>query len=70
MEGFRIEFIVNAIIFALAGLALFAAALAVLRKLAPYNILAEIVERQNVALAVLLGALSLGSSLIIAAAVH
>jgi hypothetical protein len=70
MEGFRIDFIVNAVIFGLAGLALFAGAFAVLGRISPYSIWTEIVEKQNMALAVVIGALSLGSSLIIAAAVH
>jgi uncharacterized membrane protein YjfL (UPF0719 family) len=70
MEGFRIAFVVNAAIFALVGLALFFAAFAALGRLTPYDVWAEIVEKQNLALAILMGALSLGLSVIIAAAVH
>jgi hypothetical protein len=70
MEGFRIEYVINAVAFAFTGIAIFAAAVAAAGRLAPCNLWTEIVEKQNLALAVLIGAMSLGVSVIIAAAVH
>jgi putative membrane protein len=70
MEGFRIDFVINAIVFALIGIVLFVGTFAIVDKLTPYNLWAEIVEKQNVALAVMVGAMSLGLCIIIAAAVH
>ena len=70
MEGFRIDYVVNAVVFAFIGIALFIAAFAIVDKLTPYNLWGEIVEKQNIALAVMVGAMSLGLCIIIAAAVH
>jgi uncharacterized membrane protein YjfL (UPF0719 family) len=70
MDGFRIDFVINAVVFAMIGIVIFAATFAVVDKLTPYNLWAEIVEKQNMALAVMVGAMSLGLCIIIAAAVH
>ena len=70
MEGFRIDFVLNAAIFALVGVALFVGSLAALRRMIPCDVWTEVVEKRNTALAVLVGALTLGLSVIIAAAVH
>ena len=39
-------------------------------KMTPYHLWSEIVEDKNIALAILIGAMSLGMCIIIAAAVH
>jgi hypothetical protein len=70
MDGFRIDFVLNAALFALVGVALFACSLAAVSRMSRRDFWTEIVEKQNMALAVFMGALSLGLSLIIAAAVH
>ena len=62
--------LLNALVFALLGIIIFIAAFAVIDKLTPYALWKEIVEEQNVALAVLVGAMSVGMCIIIAAAVH
>lgn len=56
--------------FVLVGLAFFGLAFAVVVKVVKVPLRKEIEEDQNVALAVLLGSLILGISVIIAAAVH
>jgi uncharacterized membrane protein YjfL (UPF0719 family) len=61
--------LVAAVVFALLGIVVFVGAFAVLDRMTPYALWKEIVEEQNVALAVLVGAISLGISLIIAAAI-
>lgn len=62
--------VVNAIVYAAIGIVIFAGAFLVLDKVTPYNLWKEIVQEHNLALAILLGAMSLGLCVIIAAAVH
>ena len=62
--------IVNALLFALLGILIFVIAFIVLDKLTPYHLWKEIVQEHNIALAILVGSLSMGICLIIAAAVH
>ena len=60
----------GSILYALIGVAVFWLAFLVIDKLTPYNLWEEIVEKQNMALAVVVGAMALGVSIIVAAAVH
>jgi putative membrane protein len=60
----------NALVYAFVGVLLFLAAFVFIDRLTPYDLWTEIVQNKNAALAILLGALSLGISIIIAAAVH
>jgi uncharacterized membrane protein YjfL (UPF0719 family) len=62
--------IINALVFAFIGILIFVVVFFVLDKLTPYHLWNEIVHQHNVALAILIGALSLGLCLIIAAAIH
>ena len=59
-----------ALTFAFIGIVVFVMAFAVIDRLTPYHLWKEIVEEKNVALAVLVGAMSIGICIIIAAAVH
>jgi uncharacterized membrane protein YjfL (UPF0719 family) len=52
------------------GILIFVIAFLIIDKMTPYHLWKEIVEDKNVALAVLIGALSIGMCIIIAAAVH
>ncbi|MBZ5685308.1 MAG: DUF350 domain-containing protein [Acidobacteriia bacterium] len=68
--GIQATNVVNAIIYAAIGIVIFAGAFLVIDKVTPYNLWKEIVQEHNTALALLLGAMSLGICIIIAAAVH
>ena len=68
--GIQATNVVNAIIYAAIGIVIFAGASLVIDKVTPYNLWKEIVQEHNTALALLLGAMSLGICIIIAAAVH
>ena len=57
-------------LYALVGVVVFWVSFVVLDKLMPYKLWEEIVEKQNVALAIVVGAMVLGVSVIVAAAVH
>ena len=59
-----------AVVFAALGIAVFAISFMVLDRMTPYSLWREIVERQNTALAILIGLVSLGLGIIIAAAIH
>ena len=60
----------NALIYSVLGIVIFAITFVLIDKLTPYHLWKEIVEDKNVALAVLIGAMSIGMCIIIAAAVH
>ena len=60
----------NAIVFALLGILIFVLAFVIIDKATPYHLWNEIVKEKNLALAVLIGAMSIGMCIIIAAAVH
>jgi putative membrane protein len=62
--------IFNALIFAFLGIVIFVASFTILDKLTPYHLWDEIVKEKNIALAILVGAMSIGMCIIIAAAVH
>ena len=68
--GIQATNVINAIVYAAIGIVIFAGAFLVLDKVTPYNLWKEIVQEHNQALALLLGAMSLGICIIIAAAVH
>lgn len=70
MAEFHPVWLLNALIFSLLGIVLFLAAFAIIDKLTPYSLWKEIIEEQNTALALLIGLMSLGLCVIIAAAVH
>ena len=59
-----------ALVFAFIGIAVFVVSFAVIDRLTPYDLWREIVQEKNMALALLVGALSIGICIIIAAAVH
>jgi uncharacterized membrane protein YjfL (UPF0719 family) len=67
---FNPVYLLNALVFSLLGIVLFVLAFAILDKMTPYALWKEIVEEKNVALAIMVGFMSLGMCVIIAAAVH
>jgi putative membrane protein len=68
--GSQIGNVVNAVVYATLGIFVFAAAFFILDKVTPYNLWKEIVQEHNIALAILLGTMSIGICIIIASAVH
>ncbi|MBM3746515.1 MAG: DUF350 domain-containing protein [Acidobacteria bacterium] len=70
MTNFNPGYILNALVYSLLGIAIFVAAFCIVDKLTPYALWKEIVEEKNVALAIMVGAISLGMCIIIAASVH
>ncbi|HET9954332.1 MAG TPA: DUF350 domain-containing protein [Polyangiaceae bacterium] len=62
--------VVASLVYSFIGIAMFGLCFAVIRLVTPFSIRKEIEEDQNTALAILIGAVIIGISLIIAAAIH
>ena len=62
--------VIAALLFAGIGLAIFILAFVILDKATPYHLWKEILDEHSTALAILLGAMSVGICIIIAAAIH
>ncbi len=67
MTGFPL---LNGLLFAVLGVAVFAAAFAIIAKAAPFDLWKEVVQKQNIAVAILAGAVALSLAWIIAATLH
>ena len=62
--------ILNAALYSALGIMIFVLSFVFIDKITPYHLWDEIVRNKNLALAVLLGAMSIGICIIIASAVH
>jgi putative membrane protein len=70
LESFKLAAFFSSIVYALAGVVIFWLCFTVIDKLTPYKLWEELVEKQNVALALVVAAMSLGICVIVAAAIH
>jgi uncharacterized membrane protein YjfL (UPF0719 family) len=70
MNDFHPGYLLNAVVYAFLGIFIFAVAFWIVDRMTPYHLWNEIVHEKNVALAILVGAMSIGMCVIIAAAVH
>lgn len=70
--GFEFHFgaMMNALIYAVFGVVILVVSFIVWDKITPYDLWAEIVEKQNSALAIFAGLMALGIAIIVASAVH
>ena len=69
LEGL-LPLVVTTLVFVLLGLVVFALAFLIIAKASPFSVRKELEDDQNIALAIVIGSVILGSALIIAAAVH
>jgi uncharacterized membrane protein YjfL (UPF0719 family) len=60
----------GSMLFALMGVLIFWISFLIIDKLTPYDLWAELIEKKNVALAIVVGAMCIAIGLIVAAAVH
>ncbi len=65
----HLKSVINSILYSFLGLGIFTFAYYVFEKLTPGNFWKEILEEHNMALAILVGAVVLGTSMIIAASI-
>lgn len=70
MELIKPGAILASLLFALIGVAVFWLCFVIIDKITPYDLWGEIVEKQNLALALVVAAMCLGISIIVAAAIH
>lgn len=70
MEYINMQSIVGSVIYSLIGLLIFGLGFVVVDKLTPYQLWKEIIEEHNMALSIVIGAISIGLCIIIAAAIH
>ncbi|MBT2335867.1 DUF350 domain-containing protein [Variovorax paradoxus] len=62
--------VLGSLVYALLGVLIFWLCFLVIDKLTPYDLWGEIIEKQNVALGLVVAAMSLGICVIVAAAIH
>ena len=70
LEWIKPSAFLGSILYALIGVLIFWLCFVIIDKVTPYNLWEEIVEKQNVALALVVAAMSLGICVIVAAAIH
>lgn len=70
MEWFKSGAFFGAILYTLVGVVMFWISFSALDRITPYKLWEELIEKQNTALAIVVGAMSLGICLIVAAAIH
>ncbi|MDA1015246.1 MAG: DUF350 domain-containing protein [Planctomycetota bacterium] len=65
-----VDHLVGAVVFTVMGLVVFAVAFWLMQKMCPFSVTKEIEEDQNTSLAIIMGSVMIGISIIIAAAIH
>ena len=69
-ESLKPGLVLGSLVYALIGVVVFWLCFLIIDKITPYDLWGEIVEKQNVALGLVVAAMSLGISIIVAAAIH
>ena len=70
LEWLKPASMLGSIVYALIGVVIFWLSFVIIDKITPYNLWEEIVEKQNMALAMVVAAMALGICVIVAAAIH
>jgi putative membrane protein len=70
LEWLKPGVVFGSVLYALIGVGVFWLCFVIVDKLTPYNLWSEIIDKKNVALAIVVGALAIAIGLIVSAAVH
>jgi len=70
LEWLKPDVILGSLVYAVIGVMIFWFFFLLIDKITPYDLWLEIVEKQNVALGLVVAAMSLGICIIVAAAIH
>ena len=70
MEWLKPAVVLGSVLYAVIGVLIFWISFLIIDKITPYNLWEEIVEKQNVALGLVVASMSLGICIIVAAAIH
>lgn len=66
----NLKTLVASIIYSVLGVIIFWGSFMIVDKITPYDLWAEIVEKKNLSLAIVVGAMCLGIAIIVASAIH
>ena len=70
LEWLKPAVVFGSVLYALIGVVIFWVCFVIVDKITPYDLWAEIVDKKNVALAIVVGATAIAIGMIVAAAVH
>jgi putative membrane protein len=70
MEFINPKYLINSLVFSLLGVMVFWISFVIIDKITPYDLWKEIVEKQNLALSVIVAAMCLGIAFIVGMAIH
>lgn len=70
MEFFDPKILFNSLTYSILGVVVFWLSFVIIDRITPYDLWGELVEKKNVALAIVVGAMCLGIAVIVAAAIH
>ncbi|PAM92276.1 hypothetical protein B4N84_26075 [Flavobacterium sp. IR1] len=70
MELLHLQPIINSIVYSLVGIAILLVVYFIIEKITPENTWKEVVEKNNIAVAIVLAAFIIGISMIVSAAIH
>ncbi|MEQ1487328.1 MAG: DUF350 domain-containing protein [Methylotenera sp.] len=70
MDSLLSQNLVNSLIFSLLGVVIFWVCFIIIDKITPYDLWREVVEKNNLSLAIIVAAMCLGIAIIVAAAIH
>ena len=70
LEWLKPGIVIGSIVYAAIGVLIFWVCFLIIDRLTPYNLWHELVEKQNMALGLVVAAMSLGICIIVAAAIH
>jgi putative membrane protein len=67
---FKPDILFNSLVYSLLGVVMFWLAFIIIDKITPYDLWGEIVEKRNMALAIVVAAMCLSIAVIVAASIH
>ena len=70
MDFINPQYIVNALLFSVIGIAVFWLSFLIIDKFTPYSLWKEIVEEKSIALAIVVASVCLSIAIIVASAIH
>ena len=68
--NFNFGVLLNSLVYSVIGIAIFWLAFIIIDKITPYDLWKELVEEKNVALAIVVGAMSIAIAIIVGLAIH
>ncbi len=70
MDFFKLDVLFNSLLYSVIGVAVFWISFLVIDRITPYHLWDQLVDKQNIALAIVVGAMCVGIAIIVASAIH